>query len=111
VGRKRHDLAIYVVSWDALGIVKVGTTNCQRWRTFVLRGARLVGVRTMKGAFDLEGAAHQAIASQWKPAFADRTAAAPFLGNQGSGWCECYLMPAHEAVAVLKHMLASNAYA
>ena len=72
MGRKRHDLAVYVVSWDDQGIVKIGTTNCQRWRTFMLRGARLIVVWTTKDAYELEGNVHRALASQWKPAFSDR---------------------------------------
>ena len=111
MGRKRHDLAVYVVSWDDHGIVKIGTTNCQRWRTFMLRGARLIAVWTAKDAYELEGDVHRTMASRWKPAFADRAAAVPFLGSHGSGWCECYLMSADEAVDVLKRMLPSNAYA
>ena len=89
-----RDNYVYVVAWDADRIIKIGSTTKQRWRSFLIRGGRLVwlglegGVRfdTYPGEMDWQRAALEFA----DYAFGDRAAAQPYLGSGGGGWLECY---------------------
>jgi hypothetical protein len=108
MGWKEHETAVYLVSWDDRGMVKVGVTKCQRWRAFTLRGARLVDSWTVKDPYDLEQDVRAALANLWTPAFRDAASAVPFLGRRGAGWRECFIVPVQEAAELVAIALKSR---
>lgn len=107
-GYRKHETALYLVSWDERGMVKVGVTKCQRWRAFTLRGARLVNSWTVKDPYGIENDVRAVLANSWAPAFRDAASAAPFLGRSGAGWRECFMVPVQEAAALVATALASR---
>ncbi len=107
-GWKNHETAVYLVSWDDRSMVKVGVTKCQRWRTFTLRGARLVDSWTVKDPYDLEKDVRAVLANLYEPAFRDAASSAPFLGRSGAGWRECFIVHVQEVVALVAIALKSR---
>jgi hypothetical protein len=89
---------IYLVRWADEGFVKIGTScDVKRWRGFVKRGARLLGLATLpridKGmdSGTAEYLLHLALPRVLAPAFGHRSEAVEFLGQRGAGWTECYV--------------------
>jgi len=87
----------YVVGW-AEGIVKVGSTwnGRQRWGTFLARGGTMLDLAyygpsgdDLKSEAWLQGR----IEERFARAFATKSEAAPYLGNGGAGYLECYAIP------------------
>lgn len=96
MGYKHHESACYLVAWDEERIIKAGYSHCQRWRKFVARGARLIGVdyfTSTHDAFVLETALDAHLRSVGYLAFEDKWAAEPYLGTYGGGWMECLRVP------------------
>lgn len=95
MGYKRtRDNYVYVVSWDSDGIIKIGSSAAQRWRSFVIRGGRLVrlglegGMRYPQWPGEMQY--HAAALTFANQAFPSRLDAVPYLGGSGGGWLECY---------------------
>ncbi|AVP67335.1 hypothetical protein [Prescottella equi] len=111
MGYKKTAPTIYVVAWAADRIVKVGYSDRQRWRPFVLRGAEVVDLiefESVTDAFDFESWAHGALLRLCERAFSSAADAAKYLGNAGGGWKECYVIPAGMEVADLLAAAASG---
>ncbi len=108
-GYKRHDPTVYVVIWDNIHVVKVGFTTKQRWRKFVLRGARLIALYTFEkshDAFQLEEVGDAWLRANGSGYAFDSTAdAAPYLGPDGGGYLECFRLEPELLESLLKHML------
>ncbi|WP_349318876.1 hypothetical protein [Mycolicibacterium canariasense] len=88
---------VYIVHWPDLGIVKVGYSLHQRWRTFVNRGAvvvDLVEVDSRGDGYALEALVLAAFAKRCGPAFESQPEADPYLAGRGAGWRECFKLPA-----------------
>lgn len=84
---------VYVVTWDDARFIKIGSSGAQRWRSFLIRGARLVWLgKEGRMDDDIPGElAYQMAAQRFaRYAFDDRAEATPFLGSRGGGWTECY---------------------
>lgn len=99
---------VYLVVWDAEGIVKAGVTTRKRWRTFVTRGARLVKlyrVPTYVEMFDLETQFDLDLCHNGPRAFESSADAVPYLGNRGGGYMECYRIPKDRIEHMLKVMI------
>lgn len=86
----------YFVAWPD-GVFKVGYSERQRWRRFLLRGARvarLVPFADFRDAFALEEQALAVLRRYAPDAFDMSVAAEGHLGCRGGGWLECVqLMP------------------
>lgn len=100
MGYKETQPACYLVAWDEAHIMKAGYSHCQRWRPFVLRGARLVHVEFFPRhtfAFDLEIALDSYLRKSGPLAFISAKHAVPYLGHDGGGWMECRRVPCVES--------------
>lgn len=89
---------VYLIRWPESGFVKVGfSSNGKRWRPFVRRGGRLLGLasfpRQDRGldAATAEYLMHLGLRSHLPAAFGHRSEAEDFLGHKGAGWSECYV--------------------
>ena len=87
----------YVVGWND-GIVKVGSTwnGRQRWGTFLARGATMLDLAyylPTGGDLDAEAWLQSHLEGRFARAFATKAEAAPYLGNGGAGYLECYAIP------------------
>ena len=93
-GYKNHADSTYLVAWDDQLVIKAGVTNKQRWRTFCLRGARLVLLHfSDAGPADTSDLEQQVLAylrGRLSYAFDANADAEPFLGHRGDGYLECY---------------------
>ncbi len=91
---RRYQPATYVVRWG--DVSKAGfTTGNRRWRSFELRGAEVVDVTIhddYRVALSSERLLESWFAHLGHPAFESKADAAPWLGNQGGGWTECYCL-------------------
>jgi len=99
---------VYLVHWPQARFTKVGfTTSSRRWQHFVGRGEELLGVieTTGMGALETERSMHRTLRRRGLPsAFASKADAAPYLGQRGGGWTECYLD--NTGRDVLSHLIA-----
>jgi hypothetical protein len=92
---------LYVVEWETLGIVKVGTTILpSRVRKFVLTGA------TVRALFhdmttDHERAVHRHLRVIGRRAFPTWQSAKPLLGAGGLGFTECFILDAHNRANIV----------
>lgn len=97
----------YVIGWPAHDIVKVGTTSSgrRRYGAFLTRGGELLDLRNYRGTeyLDAERALQATLGTHWTLAFAHRDEAVPFLGHRGSGWLECYRIPAADWPRVIAY--------
>lgn len=97
----------YVIGWRDHDLVKVGTTTLgrRRYGMFLARGGEVLDLRNYKscGDLDAELSLQSVLDDHWPRAFASRHEAAPFLGNKGSGWTECFRIPTHDWSRVLEH--------
>lgn len=92
MARRSDRPCVYIVEWPD-GLMKIGYTAKGRYRDFMRRGGRLVGLTEYPDgvtALEHEDYAHAVAKSIWPQAFTDRTQAVPYLGGTGSGWVECY---------------------
>jgi hypothetical protein len=94
MARRRHnDRTLYVVTWEAAGIVKIGFTDNLRRRRKAMPDADLILALTFPTSllgYDFEIAANRAAFSRWPRAFSVRTEAIAFLPPFGRGYMECY---------------------
>ncbi len=93
MGYKPTAPSVYMVAWPDLNIVKVGYSYVQRWKPFLARGGRLIGVEEFAdaaAAFRRESDIAWLMAEISNPAFTHKAQAAVILGNRGSGWSECW---------------------
>jgi hypothetical protein len=108
--RSRHDISCcYVVRWPD-GVVKVGITERQRYKSFMARGASLVALAHGEchlSPLDAEMAGHRFLWERFPMAFRGRGEAEPYLGNRGGGWMECYRPPVGYDLSGLVAMLTS----
>jgi hypothetical protein len=93
MNRRKYQPATYVVRWG--DVWKAGFTSGKRWRSFELRGAEVINVTTYDSG--LEALATESLIESWLAhlghrAFRSKVEAAPWLGNQGGGWTECYCL-------------------
>lgn len=119
MGYARTKDTVYVVHWPEINVFKVGYSAQQRWRSFVLRGAnvlKLMEFDTSTEAFLVEGGCHAALWEVSRSPFQTPLEAAPYLGNGGGGYVECFKVPgdlmASEILEYIRTLLgASNAQA
>lgn len=94
MNRRKWQPATYVVRWG--DVWKAGfTTGNRRWRSFELRGAEVVDVTIhadWRDALLSEGLIESWLSHLGHRAFQNKAEAAPWLGNQGGGWTECYCL-------------------
>lgn len=94
---KRTVHTTYLVHWPDTNILKVGYSQCQRWRPFVLRGAVIVDLIEFPdstGAFEMETVIQEALDRVIPRAYTSAEQAVDALGGRGGGWKECYRLPA-----------------
>jgi hypothetical protein len=96
-GWKRTNPMVYFVSWDDAGIIKVGSSERQRWRRFALRGARIVEL--VERDYGHESECHAWLRGTYPLAFSTGAEAVPYLGD-GDGYLECYRITPGDADAV-----------
>lgn len=105
-GYKKHAPTIYVVFKD--DVVKVGFTEKQRWRKFVLLGCELLATyefETAREAFDFETFGHAWLRSIGAAlAFSSIEASAGFVGPDGGGYAECYSLDRSMLGPMLEHL-------
>lgn len=85
----------YIVGWPDHGVVKVGTTSIgrRRYGLFLARGGTMIHNQAFPPgmhSFSSESRIERILAAAGPRAFADKTEAAPLLGNRGAGYLECY---------------------
>lgn len=95
---KKGDPEVYLVTWPDHLIIKAGVTDCARWRNFVARGALLLDARLDLRPWRLETDLERCLSDRLPRAFRVREDAAPWLGNRGGGYLECYRAPSGEAL-------------
>ena len=92
--RRRHeDRTLYVVTWEAAGIIKIGFTDHLHRRRKAMPGADLILALTFPTSltgYDFEIQANRAAFNAWPRAFTARTDAIAFLPPFGRGYLECY---------------------
>lgn len=95
----------YVIGWRDHDVIKVGYTSIgrRRYGRFLTRGGELLDLHTSTDALDAERHLQQALARYWPAAFGDSTEAVPLLGPRGSGWLECYRIPAADWPRVIAY--------
>lgn len=99
---------VYFVHWPDRDVVKVGYTGRLRQRVSRYtskRGGRLLATETFDGymaAFGAEDRAGRAIAKRWGRAFTNRWQAEPLVGQRGSGWTECFIVPSADITEALR---------
>ena len=88
----------YVVGWPDHGIVKVGSTDRgrQRWGPFLCRGGVMLYLKECDNNLEEEVRIRGVLDQLYDRAFRCKEEAAPFLGNRGGGYLECYAIPADE---------------
>ena len=88
---------VYAVYWPEINVFKVGFSEHQRWRMFVLRGAKILGLLdnfdSFSQALNFEDACHLALWPTCRPGFSSAKEAAPYLGASGGGYVECFRVP------------------
>lgn len=112
MGRRKHVGVVYVVEWPAIGVVKVGVTEHSRWRSWRQFGGYLLHIEpfdSVLDAYDVEGEIHRFLWSNADPGFTSAMEAAPYLGDRGGGWKECYRMQPRILACTLARIRASNA--
>lgn len=97
MGYSETEPTVYIVYWPEINVVKAGFSCNQRWRSFALRGAvvvDLVPCGNARDAFALERLVDRALQSvcRRRP-FKSAAEAAPYLGNRGGGYLECWSLP------------------
>jgi hypothetical protein len=105
MARRRHnDRTLYVVTWEAAGIVKIGFTDHLRRRRKAFPGAQVILALTFPTSiegYDFEIQANRAAFCAWPRAFASRREAALFLPPDGRGYFECYRTTPAEALELI----------
>lgn len=107
-GYKKHNPTTYVVQWPD-GVVKVGYTEKQRWRKFVILGATVLATYEFDShvpAFAAEQMGLDWLAQHGAQAFGALADSRMHVGPDGGGYKECYRIgPGTDAQALLAHML------
>lgn len=107
MGRLKTAPRIYLVHWPAIDVMKAGYTEHSRWKSFVGRGAVLLGlweVDDVTHAFALERELLKAVA--WHAigqGFENSREAEPYLGGGGGGYMECYCVQSAAVEDVQSH--------
>lgn len=105
MARRRHeDRTLYVVTWKAAGIIKIGFTDHLHRRLKALAGAEVILTLTFPDSlagYDFEIAANAAAFQVWPRAFSRRAEAIAFLPPFGRGYTECYRTTAAEALELV----------
>lgn len=100
---------VYAVGWDEpTRMVKFGVSKLGRWRSF--QGGHVLALVEFDRPLDaylFERALHIECRRSL-PAFISKEEAAPFLGQKGTGYCECYLMSGVEGLMILQSALAEH---
>jgi hypothetical protein len=108
--RSSRDISCcYVVRWPD-GVVKVGITERQRYKSFVARGGQVVALahgRCIWSESEAEERGQLYLGARFPMAFRDRDEAVPSLGSRGGGWMECYRASLGYDLSHLVAMLAS----
>jgi hypothetical protein len=92
-GRVNELTTVYVVYWQAEGIVKAGVTILpSRVKKFTNRGAMVLDLFHDK-TVELEREIQRELARIGSPAFGTWRDAIPHLGAGGTGFSECYSVP------------------
>lgn len=103
MARRRHnDRALYVVSWDEAGFIKIGFSDHLTRRLRAFPGARLILTLTFPtslAAYEFEVAAHRVAFPAWPQAFASRKEAEAYF--DGVGFRECYRVSPAEALDLI----------
>ncbi|GAS95493.1 uncharacterized protein RMCC_2459 [Mycolicibacterium canariasense] len=97
MGYKRTTHTVYLVHWPEINVFKIGYTEFQRYRAFVVRGANILKLfpfPTSTEAFDLETICHDVLWNLCEGGFDTPQEATPYLGNRGGGYVECFKTPA-----------------
>lgn len=101
----------YLMSWpleDGTSIVKVGESWApRRWRAFISRGAsiELIVRAPASNVLAIERELTSHLAAHHQRAFELKADAAPYLGNRGSGWLECFVADPKTIVDVLRSIV------
>jgi hypothetical protein len=105
MARRRHeDRTLYVATWDAEGIVKIGFTDHLQRRRKALAGAEVILTLTFPDSlagYDFEIAANAAAFRAWPRAFSGRAEAITYLPPFGRGYTECYRATPAEALELV----------
>ena len=105
MARRRHnDRTLYIVTWEAAEIVKIGFTDHLRRRRKAFPGGQIALALTFPTSlegYDFEIQANRAAFRTWPRAFASRKDAATFLPPFGSGYLECYRATTAEVLELI----------
>lgn len=89
------DYTVYLVRWPD-GVAKVGFTTGRRWTRFRGRGARVLNLWVFDDcltALSCEAALYSGFG--FAPAFETNAQSHPYVGSQGGGYKECFIVPQH----------------
>lgn len=107
-GYKKHNPTTYVVQWPD-GVVKVGYSEKQRWRKFVLLGATVVALYEFDShvpAFAAETWGQDWLRAHGELAFPTIGDSRLHVGPDGGGYCECFVIhPGNDVAGLIEHML------
>jgi hypothetical protein len=100
----RELTTVYVVHWEAEGIVKAGVTILpSRVRKFTSRGAVVLSLFHDK-TVDLEREIHAELARIGSRTFATWKDGIPLLGAGGTGFTECYSVPSLAMAGLMDYL-------
>lgn len=102
---KWHRPQMYVVGWPD-GIVKVGYTSAgrKRWGGFLNRGGAMLDIGYYAGvdAVYAEAWLQEQLDAKYVRAFDSKEEAKPYLGSNGCGYLECFLIPVSDWPALVE---------
>lgn len=86
----------YIVAWPN-GVVKIGSSWYERrWRAFVNRGGTLIGLLTTDNYYGymvhIESKIQDVAQTLGPRAFANKQEAVAYLGGNGAGYMECWVL-------------------
>lgn len=93
--KKQRVPVVYLVHWPELNVMKAGISTQKRWRAFLQRGAEVVDLVEFEDYADasaFESVVLKGISLRGQRAFGSAVEAIPYLGGNGGGYCECYLL-------------------
>ena len=111
MGYKQTRPTVYVVHWPAIDVFKVGCTERQRWRMYLLRGAQLIALHefdSVSAAYGYEGQCHRLLESLCSPGFGSTADAEPYVGVRGDGYLECYQLPTDVPAIEIAALIAAE---
>lgn len=92
MGYGKHDPSVYVVGWPHLSAIKVGYTDCRRFRMWQLRGATIYTVDYFShflDAYAAEEAVHEYMRTNYDLRFESRDEQYEAIQVK-DGYCEMY---------------------